>query len=665
MKNRILKAAAIAAAVSAFAHLPAVAAKPVPPTRPLMPLYDAAGLKKACEGTLANARRHAKLMEQKKAPAGVFNEWNQLQIGIEDTLNVAYLLGEVSPDKAVRDAAEPCLAQFISLNTELLQNEKIFKRVQAAAAANPRQAKLRKDLLENFEDAGVTLPPDKRARAKAIFDKLEELRQAFDRNIRDDPTRVTFTPAEMEGMPAAYLKAQESKRDKDGNYVLTLAYPSYFPFLANAKSGEARKRYYVAKLREGGEKNLAILEEIFALRKELAGLYGLPSFADYALRRRMVGTPQAVDKFLASVKSAVADLEKKELEELRAEKAKDLGTPLEQTRLERWDTSFYQERVRKARYAVDQEELRKYFPSEKAVDYVLLVSQRLYGVTFKEVKVPVWNPDVRYYDVLDAKTGAFLSGFYLDLYPREGKFNHAAQFGIRGASLVAKRTPSAALVANLDPKGLDHGELEVLMHEFGHVMNAVLSRTDYQPHSANAKQDFVEAPSKMYEEWARREGPLALFKEVCADCPQLTHGEIEKLQAARRYGQGIRYARQWLYSVFDMELSKNPRAPLAVWTELESATPQGHPEGTMMPASFSHIASSYAAGYYGYMWAEVLALDMLSAFHGNLMDPEVGRRYRDDILSQGSQVEEIDQVRKFLGREPSSDAFFAEITGKR
>ena len=646
------------------AALPAFAAPPQP-TRPLVPLFDAAGLKKACDTTLAYARRHAKLMEAKKSPANVFNEWNQLQIGIEDTLNPVYLMGEVHPDKSVRDAAEPCLTQFVSLSTELFQNEKIYKRVLAAKPANAHQAKLRKDLLEGFEDNGVTLPLEKRARAKAIFDKLEELRQAFDRNVRDDPSRVTFTPAEMEGMPEAYLKAHEGKRDKDGNYVLTLAYPSYFPFLANAKSGEARKRYYVAKLREGGEKNLELLAEIFALRKELADLYGLPSFAEYALRRRMVGNAQTVDKFLASVKDAVTELEKKEVEELRAEKAKDVGTPLGETKLERWDTSFYQERLRKARYDVDQEALRKYFPTQKAVDYVLLVSQRLYGVTFREVKVPVWSPDVRYFDVLDAKTGAYLSGFYLDLYPREGKFNHAAQFGLRGASLVAKRTPSATLVANLDPKGLDHSELETLMHEFGHVMHAVLARTDYQPHSGNAKQDFIEAPSKMYEEWARREGPLALFREVCAECPQLTHDQIERLQAARRYGQGIRYARQWLYSVFDMELSKDPRPPLVVWKQLEAATPQGHVEGTMLPASFSHIASSYAAGYYGYMWAEVLALDMLSAFKGDLMDPAVGRRYRDTILSQGSQEEEIDEVRKFLGREPSSDAFFAEITGKR
>ena len=642
---------------------PALAAAPAF-QRPVMQLYDAPGLTKACDAALAAARRHVGLMEKKASPANVFNEWNQLQIGVEDVINPAYLLGEVHPDKAVRDASEPCLTKFVAFSTEVFQSEKLFKRVQAAKPANAFQAKLRKDLLEGFEDNGVTLPPEKRARAKAIFDKLEELRQGFDRNIRDDPTRVTFTPAEMAGMPEAYLKAHEATRDKDGNYVLTLASPSYAPFLANARNGEARKRYYVAKLREGGERNLALLGEIFTLRKELASLYGLPTFAHYATRRRMVGTPDVVEKFLGSVKSAVTELEKKELEELRGEKAKDVGTPLAETRLERWDTEYYKERLRRARYSVDQEELRKYFPSDKSVEFVLLVSQRLYGITFREATVPTWHPDVRYYDVFDAKTNAFISGFYLDLYPREGKFNHAAAFGIRGASRVAKRTPSVALVANLNKQGLDQNELETLMHEFGHVLHGVLSKTDYQPGN-NAKQDFVEAPSKMYEEWARREQTLAVFREVCADCPRLTPEQIAKLEAARRYGQGIRYARQWLYSAYDMALSLDPRPPLEVWKAMESATPQGHVEGTMLPAAFSHIASSYAAGYYGYMWAEVLALDMLSAFKGNLMDPGVGRRYRDTILSQGGQLEEMDLVRKFLGREPSSDAFFAEITGKR
>jgi len=179
------------------------------------------------------------------------------------------------------------------------------------------------------------------------------------------------------------------------------------------------------------------------------------------------------------------------------------------------------------------------------------------------------------------------------------------------------------------------------------------------------KGDFVEAPSQMYEEWARREQPLELFKQVCPGCPHLTHDEIERLEAARRYGQGTRYARQWQYATFDMDLSTNPQPPLELWKKIESASPLGYVEGTMFPSSFSHIASNYGAGYYGYMWSEVLALDMLTPFRKNMLDPAVGRRYRDTILANGGQEEEMALVKRFLGRAPNSDAFFAEITGKR
>ena len=651
-----LRIAALAAALAGFA----AGAE----ARVVMPVYDAAGITRACDAGLAKARRMIGAMEAKRGPAGIFAEWNRLAIELEDFGAPIYLLSNVHPDKAARDAAEPCLLKFTTLNTDLFQSEKLYARVAAAKPANAHQAKLRKDLLEGFEDSGASLPPEKRARAKAIFDALEELRQAYDRNVRDDATKVVFKPDEMEGLPEAYRKAQ--KRDADGNYVLGLDYPSYFPFMDRAKSAAARERYYRAKLNQGGEANLQLLEKIYGLRKELASLYGLPSFAAYALRHRMARDPAAVGKFLGEVHDAVAPVEKKELEELTQEKSKDLGTPLAQTKLARWDLAYYEDKVKRERYAVDQEALRKYFPTDKAIEYTMLVAQRLYGVKFREAKVPTWHPDVRYFDVLDGRSGRYLAGFYLDLYPREGKYNHAAAFPIRGASRLAHRTPLAALVTNFDRAGLDQDELETMMHEFGHVLHNVLSTADYDPDAGTAvKMDFVEAPSQMFEEWARREQPLQLFRQVCPDCPHLTHGEIVQLEAARKYGQGIRYARQWLYATYDMELSLDPRPPLEVWTQLEAATPLGHVEGTMFPASFSHIASNYAAGYYGYMWSQVLALDMLSPFRKDMLDPKVGLAYREKVLSQGGQREEADMVRDFLGREPSSRAFFEEITGRR
>ena len=664
-----MSALALRGLLSGFALPLALALAPAPaaaraPARVLMPIYDAAGIARACDAGLAKARRMRAAMEAKRSPAGIFGEWNRLAIELEDFGAPIYLLSNVHPDKAARDAAEPCLLRFTTFNTELFQSRKLYARVEAAKPADPHQAKLRKDLLEGFEDSGASLAPAKRARARAIFDELEQLRQAYERNVRDDATKVVFRPQEVRGLPAAYLEAR--KKDSEGNYVLGLDYPSYFPFMARAQDAAARERYYRAKLGQGGAANLRLLEKIYRLRQELAALYGLPSFAAYALRHRMAHDPATVERFLAEVHAAVAPVEKRELEELTAEKAKDLGTPLESTKLERWDLSYYEEKVKRERYAVDQEALRKYFPTDKAIQYTMLVAQRLYGLKFREVKVPTWHPDVRYFDVLDARTGRYLAGFYLDLYPREGKYNHAAAFPIRGASRLAHRTPLAALVTNFDRAGLDAEELETMMHEFGHVLHNVLSTADYNPDAGTAvKLDFVEAPSQMFEEWARREQPLELFRQVCPECPHLTPAAIERLEAARRYGLGIYYARQWLYATFDMDLSLDPQPPLALWKKLEGATPLGYVEGTMFPASFSHIASNYAAGYYGYMWSQVLALDMLSPFRKDMLDPKVGIAYREKVLSQGGQREETDMVRDFLGREPSSRAFFEEITGRR
>lgn len=668
---KLLVLAAFAAAIPSFSASAAPAASrtapaaSVQPERPLVPLWDIAQINTRCDAVLNDAAASVAAMEAKRSSHGIFAEWNRLQIDIEDVMGPVYLLANVHTDKATRDAADACVLRITKFTTDLFQNEKLYKRIQSAKGANPIQAKLRKDLIEGFEDTGVTLPPEQRKRAKEIIDRIEDLRQAFDRNIRDDKTKVILTPAEMKGMSDAYIAAQ--KKDAQGNYVVGLDYPAYFPFMTNAASGEARQRYWMAKMREGGEANLALLDQIMALRLELAKLYGLSSYGEYSIRRKMAEHPDKVLKFLADVKDAVRDLEKKELEELRAEKAKETGTPLADTRLNRWDTSYYQERVKKARYAIDQEALRKYFPTDKAIAFTLLIAERLYGVKFQRVDVPVWHPDVRYYDVTDAKTGKFMSGFYLDLFPREGKYGHAAAFPVRGVSTLARRTPLTALVANLNRTGLDHNELETLLHEFGHVLHGVLSTTQYNPHAGTSTLvDFVEAPSQMFEEWGRRAQPLALFAEVCPDCPRLSKDEIKRLEEARNYGKGIQYSRQWSFASFDMALvSARPEPAMTVWKRMEADMPLGHVEGSMFPASFSHIAGGYAAGYYGYMWSEVLALDMLSAYGDNLLDAKVGKRYRDTILAQGGQVHPSQMVRKFLGREPNSKAFFAEITGKR
>jgi thimet oligopeptidase len=300
------------------------------------------------------------------------------------------------------------------------------------------------------------------------------------------------------------------------------------------------------------------------------------------------------------------------------------------------------------------------------VTWMFEVTATLYGIRFAPADVPLWHEDVMAFEVADASDGSYVGLVYLDLFPREGKYKHAAAWPVRGTSVKSSRTPISVLVTNFDRTGLTHHELETLFHEFGHAMHGVLSRVDYNQHAGTAVQrDFVEAPSQMYEEWARRRESLATLGAATGDAPKLDEPLVERLAAARRFGQGIRYGRQLLYAAYDMELAgPSPRPSLETWVEMEGRGPLGHVPGTEFPGTFGHIAEGYAAGYYGYMWAEVLALDMLSAFGDDLMNPSVGRRFRDVVLSRGGEAHAALIVEEFLGRPVSADAFFRVLRGQ-
>ncbi|QRX81586.1 M3 family metallopeptidase [Glaciimonas sp. PAMC28666] len=641
--------------------------------RPLIPLLKADDIMPLCTRTLTALRQQVSATDQEPAAHAkdtktVLAKWNALQIAIEDLQGPVDILNNVSPDAKVRSATEACLIALNTFSTELLQNEHQYARFKAIQPVEPIEQKLRQDILYSFEDAGVSLPPAKRARLKEILEKLETLSQEFARNIRDNTQKVTFTPAEMQGLPAAYMA--RVRPDEQGNYQLGFDYPDYKPFMESADNSEARRRYQMAFENHGTPANLNVLKQAMDLRHEMAGLFALPSYADLVLRRRMAKSPQAVYSFLSEVQGAVTQLEIKEIAELRAFKAETLTTPLAQTTLERWDLDYWQQKLKHARYDLDQEALRNYFPTDAAVPWILGVSSTLYGVTFKRMEVPVWDPEVQYYDVIDNKTKSRIAGIYLDLYPRPGKYGHAAAWGTRGVSTLAHRTPISVLVTNFDRHGLNSDELETLVHEFGHVLHGVLSHTAYVSQAGTSVElDFVEAPSQMYEEWARRKESLVLLSSYCkTPCPTVDDALVQKMTAAHNYGRGIRYARQLLYASYDMRIHNDQAAteqPLAIWQKMEGTTPLGYVTGTEFPGQFGHLMGGYAAGYYGYMWSEVLALDMLSRYNGKLMNPEVGQFYRATILSHGSEKSGAGMVRTFLGREPNSKAFFAEISGQR
>ncbi len=635
--------------------------------RPTIPIFTASEVESLSLSALEEARRSVKRIEavplDAVTPANVLDAWDRASIALEDVFGPISLLNSVHPDKSVRDAADVALINESSFVTELFQNEQLYERVRRVKPTSIPEKQFQKDLLEAFEDSGVALPHEKRARFKEISERLTELGQEFSRHIRENNTRLTFTPAECEGLPESWL--DRVPRDENGNVVVGFDYPDYIPFMTNSHDEAARKRYYVAYTNRGTPRNLDVLDEIVALRKEIAELYSVPSFAHYVTKRRMVENPETVMRFLDEVRTVVTEAELRDLSQLSEMKSALTGIPVEKANINRWDMLYYRERLREKRYSIDQEALRKYFPTTPAVSWMLDISERLYGIRFERADVPTWHDEVIYFDVVD-EGREFIGGIYLDLYPRDGKYKHAAAWPVRGVSSKSARQPISALVTNLNRDGLTHDELETLLHEFGHVLHGSLSHTEYNEHSGTSvERDFVEAPSQMYEEWASRLESLGLLREHCSNCPEIDASLVKRLTAAAKFGAGIDYGRQLLYASYDMSLSgENPGRALDTWEEMEGATPMGSVEGTAFPGTFEHIATGYAAGYYGYMWAKVIALDLVSVFGADLMNQEIGRRLRQMILSRGSEEPARDLVERFLGRPVSSEAFFERIRGE-
>lgn len=638
----------------------------------LLPLFKAAEIPSLCDANLASMQKDIQIFENQKiknkAKAGPYlAEWDELHAKARDFGAAVGLYSNVDPDPALRQAADDCELKISKYQTTLYQNPKLYAQFKKLKASDPIDQKFLQDILEQFEKTGVQLSAEKQKRLKDIIEESTKLSQDFAKNVRDNPHKVEFTPAEMRGLPDSYMAGL--KKNEKGNYLLGFDYPEYQPFMELAESDEARKRYQMAYTRRGTEQNLQFMKKAIDLRYEMAQLFDKESYAHSALEFRMAKTPEVVNSFLEDVYSKVAPLEKQDVEELRQFKAETLKVPREKADITRWNQGYWSEKLRQAKYKVDQEKLRDYFPTEAAQKWLFAVSSELYGIDFRPMKVKAWHNEVEYYAVHDTASGEFLGGLYVDKYPREGKYGHAAVWGAYGGSTLNQRRPVSVLVTNFNRKGLNSNELETFVHEMGHALHGILSKTRYSEQSGTSvERDLVEAPSQMYEEWARRLETLSKVADYCEPaCPRVDAAMTERLKDVKNYGRGLHYARQTLYAQYDMALHSKDALktdPLKLWQEMESKTALGYVPGQQFPGQFGHVMGGYQAGYYSYMWSEVIALDMLSAFGDQLMDKKVGAHYRNTVLAQGGQKHGEQMVKDFLGRDPDSKAFFNEISGK-
>jgi len=648
---------------NAFATPPVTAAPAAPYAFPIP--RNAADIAAQCKALLADLMQAEAQLAQGREPPGpaLLSALDAMTRRTEDTMGPLDVLVAVSPRKAIRDAAEACDRFYQAYSSHLWQNAALYGRVKQAQPTDDIDRRYWRDTLDTFEDAGVALSPAQQQRVRKLNDELTALTQTFERRIREDRTRLWFTRGELAGVPDGVLKA--AARDAQGRYRLGLEEATVFPVLENATLPATRERLWRAYLSLGGAANLDTLAALTQCRRELAQLFGQASYSDFVLRHRMAHSEAEVQTFLATVKDAVRARELADLEVLRAEKARHLNQALDQTVLARWDTAFYSERVRRATYAVDQEQFRRYFPPEASLRFVFRVAERLFGIAVAPVAAPqsLWHPEARTYTVTDNETKALLGTLFVDLYPRADKFNHAALWSFRNVSTLAARQPAAALVVNVSRQGLTLDELETLLHEFGHGLHALLSKTRYAGQGGtNVQLDFVEAPSQMLEDWVYDPQVLSLFAEVCPSCEPVPTPLLAQARAARDFGKGTQFSRQHLYASYDLALHGREAAdPLMLWAQMEGATPLGHVPHSMFPAGFEHIAGGYAAGYYGYLWSLVLAEDLRTAFAADRLSPAVGRRYRDTVLENGGQVAPGELLQRFLGRPTDSQAFFKAL----
>lgn len=616
-----------------------------------------------------------------KTPAGALTFSNTVGIleavsaQMSDELNLVTFLKYVGSDQKLRQAADKCETAVSQMFVELFVREDLYRAIKTAEKKNQKLSAEDQHLLEeyllNFKRNGLELPADQRKKFVEKKKRLVEIEAEFSKNLVEEDEFVAFTEKEIEGVPDSFKG--RLKKLSDGRYKVTLAYPDYFPFMDNAKSAESRKKLEFKFFNRGGKRNKKLLEEALRLRHETAKMLGYPNHAYYVLEKRMAKDPKAVDKFLRGLTEKLLPKGTENLAELLEAKREDLGDP-KIKEVHSYDFRYYDNYLKKTKYHVDSQAVKEYFPIEKVLDGMFEIYQGLLNVRFEKVKNgPVWNQDAELYRVLSGKNT--IAYFYMDLFPRDGKYGHAAAFTLVSGHLKEDgryQTPISAIVANFSaptkdqPSLLEHNEVETLFHEFGHIMHQVLTTAKYATFSGTSvKRDFVEAPSQMLENWVwHKEALQKLSGHYKNKNKRLPDEMIDKLLDAKMLDIGLKYLRQLVFASLDMEYHANPDSDTtAIYHRLAKDIGLLPIQNDTLPqASFGHLLGGYDAGYYGYLWSEVYAQDLFTRFEKEgLLNKKTGAAYRKWILEPGGEREPGVLIRGFLGREPNDEAFLVSL----
>ncbi len=638
---------------------------------------DGTGIARVCDESLARANATLATIRALDDKPDADLTWettlarlDRARISIRNAGDFPALMAVAHPDVAVRDKAKLCEPKIDKLETSLWLDAKIANVIKRYAKKKEPLAGARARLLEHtlrdFRRNGLDLDAKGQARLRELNEQITQLGQDFDTNLAASHLTIEATPAQLDGLPKEWLATH--KPNEAGKVVVTTDYPDYFPVLTYAKDRKVALELFKQFENRAADKNVVVIEKILALRHEKAKLLGYATWADYVLEPRMAKDGKTVADFLEGLKKHLAKKGDVEMAEFRAMRAK-LGVGKATDPVPPSDRLYLEDQVRRAKYGLDSKEVSQYFEVGKVKAGLLTITSKLFGVTYQKIDVPTWHPDVEPMEVR-GEGGKVLGRFYFDLYPREGKYKHAAVFSIRDTAKLAdgsRLVPIAAIECNFPKPGggapalMSHQDAVTFFHEFGHVIHHLLSEAELSTFAGTSvARDFVESPSQMLEEWAWAKETLDLFAvhhETNKPLPPALHAAMLR---SRGFGRALSTQRQLYLSALDQRYHTRtpPFDTTKVLEETHDAyTPFKYVQGTHFQASFGHLIG-YDAGYYGYQWALSIAQDLFTRFKKEgLMNTKTAADYRAAILVQGASDDEAKLVAKFLGRPPNDAAY--------
>ena len=614
---------------------------------------------------------------------GGAGDWAAVMAPIDEAIAVLALaygrgafMARVHVDPAVRDAGQAAEERLTKWRVDLPFREDLnaaavaYAATADAAALTGERRRFLDHLLRDLRRAGHDLAPDRRAELQALRARLVELEVAFQRNVDEFEDGLELLPDDLAGLPAPYVEALRPGTTP-GTLRVSLDYPEYYPFMDEADRRDLRQQLEFRMLNRAREANTPLLAEALDIRRRVAGLLGQPSWAHVSLELKMAREPAAVRRFYDGI---VAPIRAKAAGEI-ARMEEILVADGHEPPLRSWDWRYYDTRILKTEFSVDPTEVSGYFPLGAVVDGMFALTGEVFGLRYRPADASgAWHPDVTIHEIRDAADDSLLAVFAMDLFPRDGKYGHAAAFPL----IVARRLPDgsrevpfSAIVANFTrptaerPSLLRHDEVLTLFHEFGHILHMSLSQAALARFSgADTEWDFVEAPSQIMEHWCWDAGVLGRFARHHQTGEPIPAALVERLVASRDLDIGVKTARQCYFGLLDLAIHGEELVADLEAANREAYAVTGLPfhEGTFFLAGFGHLMGGYDAGYYGYLWSKVYGDDMYSRFEEEgVTSPAVGMSYRREVLEPNGTRDAADLLRAFLGREPSTTAFLREL----